>query len=477
MIRNAYATIWSGKHPRVIVKAPRGGGKSKMLGTVGFDLWYLRGRNVVNMGGSFVQAEIVYDYFTDYCAIDPSIAGQIEGEVTMTETTAAVTGNTFSCVTASPKQVRGKHPDVLISDETCETADEIILAALPMVNDSQTPLVVMASTFHKIYGLFQETWDNAEERGYVRIQWDIFDVCRPFAADVWSRPEHAGVTGIADLARLAAGRTGDPNGWIPVENVIQAWREKPTLDWFLVEYMGTRPSAAGLVLRPEDVEAAFYDEPDGRFDPKPGATRVMGIDWGFSTMTAVVDGQLCADGVVSVPDIRTYHQVRSEDIIADVVQAVRDGGHNLIYADSAGKFENAALQAALVKAGLGCTVVEVVFSTEKVGMVGNLRAHYEQGKVKIPRNFKPHPDGTPRPSREAFWQLKRYRYQEGTDKPVKKDDHIPDAMMCMLQRFPLNVVVHSLPNELPREREEGRVETPRERQDKPHTAGLLNRVF
>ena len=53
--------------------------------------------------------------------------------------------------------MRGKHPDVLISDETCETSDELIESALPMVNDSEYPLVVMVSTFHKIFGRFAET--------------------------------------------------------------------------------------------------------------------------------------------------------------------------------------------------------------------------------------------------------------------------------------------------------------------------------
>jgi phage terminase large subunit-like protein len=128
VIRAAYAAIWNGKYPRIIIKAPRGGGKSKLLGTVGFDLWYLKGRKVVTMGGSLVQAKIVYNYFTDYCEIHPSVADYIEGGVngiTMEETESTA-GMTFSCVTASPKQIRGKHPDVLISDETCETSDELI---------------------------------------------------------------------------------------------------------------------------------------------------------------------------------------------------------------------------------------------------------------------------------------------------------------------------------------------------------------
>lgn len=389
---------------------------------------------MVNMGGSLVQAEIVYGYFTDYCDIDVAMSKKIVGAITMTETCARE-GHTFSCVTASPKSVRGKHPDVLISDETCETSDELVHSALPMINDSKNPLVIMASTFHKIYGIFQETWDNADERGYYRIQWDIFDVCRPFPADIWERPEYAKINGIEKLKAYAKGRTGDPDGWIPIENVIQAWREKPTEDWFEVEYLGSRPSAAGLILKPEDVDKASYDDKkETCYTYAQGAVVVLGIDWGFSTMTSVVELMGYRDQVVAMLDNKNYHQTSSDDIIKDVVEKVRNHGIRFIYADSAGKFENVALQNELNKAGLGCIVIEVVFSKEKEKMLGNLRAHFEQEKFKFPKKFK-----------DAYWQYKRYRYQEGSDKPVKKDDHIPDATMCALQHFVLGNFVRSIP--------------------------------
>lgn len=442
---------------RIIIKAPRGGGKSKVLGTAGFDLWYLKKRNVVTMGGSLVQAEIVYGYFTDYCDIDASIATTVAGEITAART-EALDGHTFSCVTASPKQVRGKHPDVLMSDETCETSDELIDSALPMVNDSKNPLVVMASTFHKMFGRFAETWDNAEQMGYHRIQWDIFDVATTFDANIWDQPEIAKIEGIEKLKKFAAGRTGDPEGWVPIDNIIQAWREKPTEDWFEVEYMGSRPSAAGLVLKPEDVDRSLFDDAaENRYNFIQGAMSVIGIDWGFSSMTAVIEVMAYLDQVCVVLDDNNYHQTKAEEIIADVVAKVRAHGIRFIYADSAGKFENAALQAALAKENLACAVIEVVFSKEKEGMLGNLRAHFEQAKIKLPKRFK-----------DAFYQLKNYRYQEGTDKPVKKDDHIPDALMCALQHFILGVFARPLHVDGTTERKDG---------GKNITAGLRQKQF
>jgi len=476
VIEDAYAAIWSGRYSRIIIKAPRGGGKSKLLGTAGFDLWYLKDRSVVNMGGSLVQANIVYGYFKDYCEIDPSILHNVAGNVTMDET-RAITGNRFSCVTASEKAVRGKHPDVLISDETCETDDALVHSALPMVNDSEHPLVVMASTFHKIYGIFQETWDSAEQRGYHRIQWDIFDVCKPFEAKIWEREDVKKISGIDKLRKYANGRTGDPEGWVPIENIFQAWKEKPTEDWFEVEYLGSRPSAAGLVLKPEDVDAAVFDETvDKRYNYQTGATVVLGIDWGFSSMTSVTEWMGYTDGLVAMLDNNNYHQTPSEDIINAIVSKVRAHGIRMIYADSAGKFENVALQNALAKAGLGCAVIEVVFSKEKygtpgpegsLGMLGNLRAHFEQRKIKIPKRF-----------RDAFWQYKRYRYQEGTDKAMKKDDHIPDSTMCALQHFKLGQFVRSIPTQSISDRPKRRTEPePVRMENDSATSALIKKVF
>lgn len=431
------------------------------------------------MAGSLVQAEIVYNYFTGYCDIDATIATTISGNITQSKTEAE-DGHYFSCVTASPKQVRGKHPDALLSDETCETSDELIDSALPMVNDSDNPLVVMASTFHKIFGRFAETWDNAEQRGYLRIQWDIFDVCKPFAADYWENGVlHDGslvknVQDVDKLKKFAKGRTGDPEGWVPIENVLQAWREKPTQDWFEVEYLGTRPSSAGLVLKPEDVDRAVFDsDVDKRYNYVQGAQVVIGIDWGFSSMTAVTEVMGFKDKIAVVLNNKNYSQTPSEDIIKDIVAMVKARGIRFIYADSAGKFENVALQNALVKEKLACTVVEVVFSKEKfgqpgkdgaIGMLGNLRAHFEQSKIKLPKKFI-----------DAFYQLKNYRYEEGTDKPVKKNDHIPDSLMCALQHFKLGIHARSLPPQ------ENKVEKKKASEEveraKPITAGLRNKTF
>src|SRR4051794_35443831 len=389
---------------RFIMKGPRGGGKSKMLGPLGFVKWYLQLRNAIDMGGSLEQAKGVYNYFTGHIFASEAIVDSLPDEPTMLRTKTDK-GNYFRAVAASLKQVRGPHPDILFIDEMCEVKDDLALSAIPMVDSSPTPLVVMTSTFHKIFGLFQETWDRADELGWARLSWDAFDVVKEFDPAIWDHPElRRQIPDLDNLRKRAAGRSGDPEGWIPVENLIQAWREKPTVDYFDVEYMGPRPSAEGMVNDPEDVDACTVgDLESAGLSYRPGAETAGGIDWGFQGMTVWDVEMAAADNVLVELVARHYTQVRSSVIIEDVVADVLRYRIRTIHVDASHPFENADLRAAVAKAlnalpaasQFRCAVVEVPFGrpiqiaerdktdrprdvnhkqgTEKEAMLGNYR--------------------------------------------------------------------------------------------------------
>jgi len=431
-IRKIFAQIWKKKKRRFIIKAPRGGGKSRILGALGFALWFFRDKDIVDMGGSLEQAKVVYNYFQDHCYMDPVILNSLPKEPQIQQTkneNEAV----FKAVAASLKQIRGPHPDILFADEVCETKDEYVLAALPMVDTSPDPLIVMTSTFHKVFGVFQEIWDRAEELGYQRFSWDVFDVVTPFDPSIWNDKQlNREIPDLHKLKAKANGRTGDPEGWIPIDNVIQAWRERMSDDWFEVEYMGSRPSATGLINDPEDVDACTFEPTQETcYNYQKGAEIVIGIDWGFSSMTSVVELMRYHSNIAVQLDNKNYTQVRLETIVEDMIEKIKERGARFIYADSAGKFENDALRQAIKKANLPCKVIEVNFGKEKGdhtehGMLGNYRAYFQRHLLRIPKNHQ-----------TAIWQHKRYRYKEGSDKPEKKDDHIPDATMCALLHWKL----------------------------------------
>lgn len=407
-----------------------------MLGSAGFSKWLLQARSIVDMGGSLEQAKNVYNYFSGHCFAHESIYQNLPSEPTMNRTQSDI-GNYFKAVAASQKQIRGPHPDVLFVDEACETKDELILSALPMINTSANSLVVMTSTFHKIFGLFQEYWDKADVMNYCRLSWDIFDVTFTFSQDVFKNEDliraipdfTIAQAGERSLEWRAKGRTGDDEGWIPIGNIIQAWREKDTLDWFDVEYMGSRPSASGMVNDPEDVDACVTEDAD-LTTYEEGAEVVGGLDWGWASMTSWVALMSRENGVKAKIANRNYTQVDDDVIIKDIVEDVVKYGIRFIYADSAGKFSNSALQKALnerlAPLNRRCSVVERVFSKDKPNMLGNYRSYFQRRKMLIPKHMS-----------IAIWQHKRYRFQKDTDKPVKKDDHVPDATMCALWHWPL----------------------------------------
>lgn len=443
-LRHIFALLWlqqdekGNQARRFILKGPRGGGKTKLMAAIGFCRWLLKHRSRVVMGGSLVQAQQVYGYFSAHCYSQPHIVSALPGEPTMKQTLSD-TGKYYKAVAASPKQVRGPHPDDLDIDEACEAKDEIILSAMPMVNSSPDPFVLMTSTFHKIFGFFQETWDQADRRGWVRLSWDIFDVTQSFDPGIWNDPtlreeipdlsiEQAGDL---SLEHRALGRVGDPEGWVPIANIIQAWREKSTVDWFDVEMMGSRPSAAGLVNNPEDVDACIVGQLGQGMMWIPESDVAAGLDWGFSGMTAFEVYMAMTDQRKSNLVSRTWTQTVSATVIRGIIAEVRQYKIRFIFADSSHPFENKDLQNALGKLAREtnhrCTLVEVKFSTDKEAMLGNYRAHFQRRLLRIPKMHQ-----------EAIWQHKRYHYQPKSDKPAKEADHIPDATMLALNRWKLN---------------------------------------
>jgi hypothetical protein len=86
--------------------------------------------------------------------------------------------------------------------------------------------VLHTSLNHKIFGRFAETWDNAVQMGYLRIEWDIFDVAKEFPSDYWENglmkdgTPVKDIAGIEKLKKFSKGHTGDPEGWIGVENAV-----------------------------------------------------------------------------------------------------------------------------------------------------------------------------------------------------------------------------------------------------------------
>lgn len=448
VIRKFYGHIWKRidergrKCTRFIAAGPRGGGKTQGVGGLSFGLWFLELYDVVVLGGSMNQSQAVYNYFIEHVEASDGIKNNLPQEPTMSRSETD-RGNYYRAVAASEKQVRGPHPDALFIDEACEAKDQLILSALPMVNTSPRQLIVLTSTFHKVFGAYQDIWDSADQKGYMRFKWDAFDVAMEFDPNIWNDKElNEDIPDLQQLKKRAKGRTGDPEGWIHIDNIIQAWREKETTDWFDVEYMGTRPSAAGLVNDPTDVDVCTFDDSilseAKKYAYVPNSEVIVGIDWGFSSMTAVVGLMAGVDGQKVQLYNKNYSRIRLAKIIKETTAFVCDHFVRFVYADSAGATEIVELQNAINDEiierkrndprykGFKCVVIPVKFGSQKEEILGNYRGHFEKQLLRIPKSHN-----------IALWQHKRYRYQVGSDKPLKENDHIPDATMCALSHWPL----------------------------------------
>jgi hypothetical protein len=169
----------------IIICAARGGGKSLFASMLEFALWYFLDADCINMAGSEDQATIVYNYVCSYIDADGKV-GSVVDKRTMSMTTKKGQAPTpeLRCVTASAKQVRGKHPGarrkapgLLVIDEAAEVPDGLMKQALPMTKEARPPFNLIVSTFHHAFGDFQDFWDNAEARGFLKISMDSFDVC------------------------------------------------------------------------------------------------------------------------------------------------------------------------------------------------------------------------------------------------------------------------------------------------------------
>jgi hypothetical protein len=228
--------------------------------------------------------------------------------------------------------------------------------------------------------------------------------------------------------------------------------------------MGSRPSAEGMVNDPEDVDACTVESLAG-YEYVRGAETAGGLDWGFQGMTVWDVEMAHRDNIKVELECRTYTQVRSGVIIEDIVRDVLRYRMRAIHADGSHPFENADLRAAINKAlnalpeheQFRCTLFEVPFGrpvelkttdgkkdknrrlgTEKEEMLGNYRAYFQRRLNRIPAA-----------NRVGIWQHKRYRYQKNSDKPLKEDDHAPDAKMLAQKRWPLGKQASSMTEHKP----------------------------
>ena len=409
---------------RAIIKAPRGGGKTRLLASLELALWLLEDFDVVNLGGSFVQASKVYGYLSEAFnseLIKPQIKKSIRTETVKKKEYGR---GKIVVVAATEKQTRSPHPGgrkrggLLSIDEECEAEESIVKSAIPSVDTANPSAIIRSSTFHKAFGTYQDCWDNAKKYGYTRFEWDIFDVsekCRDDCQKVKDPITEA--IGPCNVLKYCQGKAHQSEGWVRIDEIRQARREMSE-DQFLIEMMGSRPGSAGLVYPPILIDAATVSE---SFKLIPNASCAIGVDWGydetFITLIQEQHNQEKKKFVRRIIDAQAYHHAKEEEIYYHL-QVLSNEWEIPLYLDASHIFQNQALEMK------GASVVPIHFAKLKDYGINNIKKMMEDSLLEIPAEFD-----------YLIDKLKNYRRNKSTGKPIKKDDHAPDSLLCACFHF------------------------------------------
>jgi len=454
-----YDRVKAGIDTHIMMTAPRGGGKSKLTSCIEFSFWYFLDADTINSGGSEEQAKIVYQYLRAYIYNDEAVEREVDRSL-MSYTCKKGKPPTpyITSVACSEKQVRGPHPGgerkavgVIVIDEAALVDEDVMFAALPMIDTAGVMVSMLLSTFNQVSGPFQELWDNEAEEvkfEYMKVQWDAFDVCEPCTDKCedcykkftekycgWSckckdkygidkeypanqfpikadSDAHA-IYCVDCRSRIRRKARDCDGGWLKISRIKWYYENKPE-SWFEVEIMGLRPGGESRTFDTALLEEAITDV-IGMVQPEitHKTKRRFQVDWGFSGETAIQVWQIWDNGLHEVIATK-YFTEEVEGIYTYLKAAKLEYGTNKIYADSSHPFENARLEK------LGFDVRTVDFGQEKEICISAVINQLEKRAIRVDLKYK-----------KLIKAIKSSRRDPKSKKVVKtKTDHPFDAFIC-----------------------------------------------
>lgn len=430
------------------VVGPRGGGKSMGVSFIEFYLVFIESYDALNLGGSELQADQVYQYLLSYIDSDPYWDTLIKGEP-MRERTYTKDNAWIRVLTASQKSVRSPHAGgrkkdgrlaggLLVIDEEAEAAPDIVQAALPTVNTARPSVVVRSSTFHNNEGTFAELIDNHVQMGFKLYSWDIFDVCESCTCtggvcqseEQCFREDHKENYIDPDSGELkekllhkayCGGRAQYADGWIPQEEIEALWRRmKRNHAVWEVEAMGSRPSTSGYVIKDRKKYAENTTASSAASLYYPGMPVTICVDWG--TVAA---------------GLEVWQEQPNDMHILLEAEEVEEAGPTQIVGKILGYWNKYINEALEVRADIGgggnymnvslredhyLPVEDVVFSEQKEAAAAAWNVFNEQNKIIMPLEFERFHEQT------KAWKRKNARIMKG-------NDHLCDAGICYFSKF------------------------------------------
>jgi hypothetical protein len=386
------------KYSQIIVKTPRGGGKTK-IAAMAFAWLLLTDRTwrIFVHSGSFEQARYLYGYFKPLVT-NPELfpPDWLEHEPTR-RATEFKEGGYLRILAASERQSRGGHVDIIALDEAVLISQDLIDAVWPTVRTSKRPKRLVMSTASPKVSLdwFLHIWQDAGKLGFERFEWSLSECPWINEADT----KHAALLYGIDS------------------------------ETYKIEYLGEIAERRGRVWdgllidgRADNRPCAVVDPNRRELYPLPSTPPLTewscGLDFGYIHPTVLTVWEKQGE-TVYCRECRIWSKLGFSEIWQEIKTDFPDV---TIYADSNSPGEIQDLR------NLGLRVFPVVFSKEKAELINHVRWRLEQGFIKIPD-----PD-IDRAFFTLVQQMKAYHY-DPSGKPAKVNDDCVDSMLCAMKSF------------------------------------------
>ena len=294
-------------------------------------------------------------------------------------------GSWVTALAASPKSVRGPHPQKLRLDEVDEMDSKIYEAALgqPKENHGIKDNVVICSTLHHAFGLMSEIIDNREKMGAKLYQWCYKDMLEPYG--FWTYGE---------LLRK---------------------RKQLTKAMWDAEYCLKRPILGDTIFEWQTIEDAY----------RRGIKEVFnediyniegGIDWGH-TCTVLHIVQSTKENY-KIPESHCWEYMELTERCEKIAEICFEKRIKILYCDSNPKDSNLTLSKTLRNKAIPTKIIPVAFNKWKDIGINVIRYLLERKLINIT-------------DKTLQDKLKRYHYKNIDLEQIDKvDDHYPDALIA-----------------------------------------------
>jgi hypothetical protein len=231
--------------------AARGTGKTYDLSLLSFiETIYKPKCSTSIIGGSLEQAMRAVAYFNEFWG-KSCIGNQfiINNEIT-SKGFKTIKGSWVKALAASPKSIRGEHPNKLRIDEADELDRKLYDASLgqPKSKNGHKDNIIISSTLHHPFGLMSEILDDVDKIEAKLYKWCIYDVTEPY-------------------------------GFWKIEEVERKKKQVPEEMWES-EYLCKRPKMGDSIFDFELITRAYKRGANVIFEPTIESEG--GIDWGYN---------------------------------------------------------------------------------------------------------------------------------------------------------------------------------------------------